>query len=256
MADLDPERAQKAAPSVGGPFLPRAETRHGWFRSLFVALTILAGIVLAWAFGVYDYLRLENLARLQLWVGGLGPWAPIVYMAAYVLLELAFVPALPLTILAGVAFGPAWGTLYAWAGATLSAGLAFLVARYGWRGTVERWVARSPRVARIDGAFARHGWRILAFTRLVPVFPFNLQNYAYGLTSIRFSTYMLVSAVFMLPGTAAFTLAGDALAEGAAGLRWLVLCFGVAALLLVLLYVVPRRLGRQSGATQELIGGK
>ena len=256
MADLDPERAQKAAPSVGGPLLPRAETRHGWFRSLFVALTILAGIVLAWAFGVYDYLRLENLARLQLWVGGLGPWAPIVYMAAYVLLELAFVPALPLTILAGVAFGPVWGTLYAWVGATLSAGLAFLVARYSWRETVERWVARSPRVARIDGAFARHGWRILAFTRLVPVFPFNLQNYAYGLTGIRFSTYVLVSAVFMLPGTAAFTLAGDALAEGAAGLRWLVLCFGVAALLLVLLYVVPRRLGRRSGATEELTGGK
>lgn len=256
MAEVDLVRVQKAAPPAEGPFRPPAETRHGWLRSLVAALAILAGVVLAWAFGVYDHLRPENLAGLQRWVSGLGPWAPILYMVAYVLLELAFVPALPLTILAGVAFGPVWGTLYAWVGATLSAGLAFLVARYGWREMVAHWVAKSPRMARIDGAVVRHGWRILAFTRLVPVFPFNLQNYAYGLTGIRFSTYLLVSAVFMLPGTAAFTLAGDALAEGATGLRWLVLCFGVAALLLAILYVVPRRLGRRSGVTDALIGGK
>jgi len=236
--------------------LPPAETRHGWLRPGMVALAILGGVVLAWVFGVYDYLRLENLSRLQRWVGGLGPWAPILYMAGYVILELVFVPALPLTVLAGIAFGPVWGTLYAWIGATLSAALAFLVARHGAREMVERWVARSPRVARIDEAVARHGWRILAFTRLLPVFPFNMQNYAYGLTGIGFSTYVLVSAVFMLPGTAAFTLAGDALAEGGRSYAWLALYLAIATLLLVVLRIVPKRLGRRSGVTDGLIGRK
>ncbi|RPI08223.1 MAG: TVP38/TMEM64 family protein, partial [Zetaproteobacteria bacterium] len=111
-------------------------------------------------------------------------------MGAYALLGLALVPALPLTIRAGIAFGAVWGTLSAWTGATLSATLAFLVARHGARETVERWVVGHPRLARIDEVVARHGWRILAFTRVVPVFPFNVQNYAYGLTGIRFSTYV------------------------------------------------------------------
>jgi uncharacterized membrane protein YdjX (TVP38/TMEM64 family) len=90
----------------------------------------------------------------------------------------------------------------------------------------------------------------------VPVFPFNLQNYAYGLTGIRFSTYVLVSAIFMLPGTAAFTLAGDALAEGGKSYAWLALYLGVAALVLALLGIVPKRLGRRSGVADELVGRK
>jgi uncharacterized membrane protein YdjX (TVP38/TMEM64 family) len=96
---------------------------------------------------------------------------------------------------------------------------------------VERWIAGHPRLARIDEAVAEHGWYILAFTRLVPIFPFNLQNYAYGLTGIGFLTYLVVTAVFMIPGTAALVIAGVAL---------------------VLLYVIPHRLGARRGVTDQL----
>jgi len=218
-------------------------------------VVVCAGVVVGWLFGVYDYLRLENLARLQHWVGGLGPWAPTLYALAYVLLELVFVPALPFNILAGIAFGPVWGTLYAWIAATVSAAAAFLITRYGARDAVERWVAKSRRLAQIDTAVADHGWHIVAFTRIVPIFPYNLQNYAYGLTGIRFGTYVVVSVVFMLPGTVALALAGDALVQGEADLRWLAVYLGVAALLLAGLYVVPRRSGRGARIADALAAG-
>jgi uncharacterized membrane protein YdjX (TVP38/TMEM64 family) len=252
---LDSLEAQRLAPPQGHPVSP-PPSRKGWWRPLLAALLILLGVVFLWVSGLYDELRLENLARLQHWVGGLGPWAPILCMAAYVILELLFVPALPLNVLSGIAFGPVWGTLYVWIGAAVSAAAAFLVTRHGGREMVERWVARNSRLAKIDEAVARHGWRILAFTRLVPVFPFNMQNYAYGLTGIRFSTYMMVSTIFMLPGIAALTLAGDALAEGGSGYSWLVLYLGIAGLLLAVLYIVPKRLGRRSGVTDEFAGRK
>jgi len=176
-------------------------------------------------------------------------------MTGYAVLELVLVPALPITILAGIAFGPVWGTLYAWIGATGSEALAFLIARHGARAIVESCVAKSRRLSQIDTAVARHGWRILAFTRLVPVFPFNMQNYAYGLTGIHFSTYLVVSAIFSLPGTVALVIAGDALVEGDADLRWLVVYLGIAALLLGLLSVVPTRLGRGSASRTRSPGG-
>ena len=149
-------------------------------------------------------------------------------------------------------FGPIWGTVYTWIAATLAAALAFLVARHLARGTVERWQAQSPRVARIDAAVERHGWRILMVTRLVPLFPFNLQNFAYGLTRIPFWTYVGVSAMCILPGTIAFTLAGGAFSGGGspAGIAW---TLAAAAALIVLVSLVPRWLARRSPAARELL---
>jgi uncharacterized membrane protein YdjX (TVP38/TMEM64 family) len=252
VADLDSVGPQKTASSMRGSDLPPVETRPGRWRPLICVLAIATGIVLVWALGVYEYLRLENLARLQRWVDGLGPWAPVVFVAAYIAMELLFVPALPLAILAGIAFGPLWGTVYTWVAATVSAALAFLITRHGGREMVERWIAGHPRLARIDEAVARHGWYILAFTRLVPIFPFNLQNYAYGLTGIGFLTYLVVTAVFMIPGTAALVIAGGALVEGDANLGWLVAYFAIAGVALGLLYIIPHRLGARRGVTDQL----
>jgi uncharacterized membrane protein YdjX (TVP38/TMEM64 family) len=175
VADLDSVGPQKTASSKRGSTLPPTETRPGRWRRIIGVLAILAGIVLVWALGVYEYLRLENLARLQRWVDGLGPWEPVAFVAAYIAMELLFVPALPLTILAGIAVGPLWGTVHTCIAATVSAVLAFLITRRGARW----WNGGSPgiRLARMTGgAPARY---ILAFTRLVPS-SFNLQNYAYG----------------------------------------------------------------------------
>ena len=164
---------------------------RGWARPVIVLLLVAAGVVAARALGLGDLVRLENVARLKQWIEGYGAQAPAVYIAGYIVAVVFFVPGLSITVLGGVAFGPLWGTLYVWIAATIGAGLAFLVARYAVRGTVERWVQASPRIAKMDGQAAEHGWRIVMLTRLVPIFPFNLQNYAYGLTRFGFWPYAL-----------------------------------------------------------------
>jgi uncharacterized membrane protein YdjX (TVP38/TMEM64 family) len=206
-----------------------------------------------WASGLREALTADGLARLTRWLDGLGAWGPVAYVAGYVLLKLVFVPALPLTLLGGLAFGPVLGAAYVSLAATLGAAAAFLVARHALRGLVEGWVARSPRLARIDALVAEHGWRILAVTRLVPLFPYNLQNYAYGLTRLRFWPYVLVSWVCMLPATVAYTLAGSALGEGGRDPRRTVAYLGAAGVLLVLVSLLPRWLARRSAAAGAVL---
>jgi uncharacterized membrane protein YdjX (TVP38/TMEM64 family) len=193
------------------------------------------------------------VARLKQWIEGFGALAPVVFIAGYVIAVVFFVPGLPITVLGGVAFGPVWGTLYVWIAATTGAALSFLVARYAVRSTVERWVRASPRLSRLDELAAEHGWRIVMLTRLVPLFPFNLQNYAYGLTRIGFWPYAITSSICMLPGTAAFTFAGGALSEGRGDVRRTLGYLAVAGVLLVLVSLIPRWLQRRSRVAGDLL---
>jgi uncharacterized membrane protein YdjX (TVP38/TMEM64 family) len=226
--------------------------KPSWLRPVLVVALIAAGIVAARALGLGEAIRLENLSRLKQWIESYGALAPVIFIVGYVLAAVLFVPGLPMTVLGGVVFGPVWGTAYVWIAATVGASLAFLVARYAVRSTVERWVQASPRVATIDGRVAEHGWRIVMLTRLVPVFPFNLQNYAYGITRIGFWPYAITSAICMLPGTAAFTFAGGALSEGR-GVRRTLAYLALAGVLLVLVSLIPRWLARRSRLAGELL---
>ncbi len=226
-----------------------------WGRLVVLGLVLVAGGMAAWALGLWDVLRLNDLARLKGWIEGLGPLAPVVFIAGYALAELFFVPAAPLTVLGGIAFGPLRGTAYVSAGATIGAALAFLAARYAMRGVVARWAAGSPHLARLDRAVAEHGWRVLMITRLVPLFPFNLQNFAYGLTGIGFWPFVGISWLCILPGTAAFALAGSALVEGRGDLRRALAYVGIATVLIVLVSLLPRWLRRRSRVAGGLIAG-
>lgn len=220
-------------------------------RLALLAIGLGVAVLLGWSLGLHDWVRPERLARLREGIDARGAWGPVLYVVGYVVAELVFVPALPLTLLGGLAFGPVWGTVYVSIASTLAAALAFLVARHLARGMVERWLKESPRLARIDAAVERHGWRILMITRLVPLFPFNLQNFAYGLTRIPFWTYVGVSWVCMLPATVAFTLAGGALSAGSPrGTLW---TLAGAALLIVLVSLAPRWLTRRSRLAGELL---
>jgi uncharacterized membrane protein YdjX (TVP38/TMEM64 family) len=236
------------------PPRPRARPRQVLSkRLLLVALVAVALIGLGRALGLADLVRLENLARLREWITGFGPWAPAVFIAGYVLAVVAFVPALPLTILGGLVFGPLWGTVHVSIASTVGACLSFLIARYAARATVERWMAPYPALGRIDRAVARHGFRIVMITRLVPIFPFNLQNYAYGLTSIGFGAYAITSWLCMLPATVAFTVAAGAVVTGAWDARRMLLLLGLAGALLVALSLLPRWLRGRSAALDDLL---
>lgn len=182
------------------------------------------------------------LPRFAGWVDGLGAWGPLVFIAGYVAATVAFAPGSVLTLAAGAVFGILRGSLYVFIGATLGAAAAFLVARYVARGTIERKLADHPRFLVIDRAVGAAGFRIVLLLRLSPVFPFNLLNYALGLTSVRFRDYVLAS-VGMVPGTLLYTyygkLAGEvvALAGGVAVERgaayYGVLLLGLAATVIV-----------------------
>jgi uncharacterized membrane protein YdjX (TVP38/TMEM64 family) len=227
--------------------------RRGWVRPVLILLVVAAGIIAARALGLGDLVRLENIARLKQWIEGYGALAPAIYVAGYVLATVFFVPGLPMTVLGGVAFGPLWGTVYVWIGATIGLGLAFLVARYAVRSTVERWVQASPRLTRIDGLVAENGWRIVMLTRLVPIFPFNLQNYAYGITRIGFWPYLITSSICIVPGSAALTFAGGALSDGRGDVKRTLAYLAIAGVLLVLISLIPRWIQRRSKLAGDLL---
>jgi len=255
-----PSRALRARERIGPPEDPPPLRGWGasgrWKRILLLAGALVALVVVGREAGLGELLTLDNLARLRQRIEGYGAWGPVLFVVGYALAELCFVPALPITILGGVAFGPVWGTVYVSLGATIGAALAFLAARYAMRGAVARWTARNPRLARIDAAVAEHGWRLLMITRLVPLFPFNLQNFAYGLTRIPFRTFVVTSWICMLPGTAAYTFAAGALADGRGDLRRTLAYLGVAGVLLVLLSLLPRWLAPRSRAAGDLLGSR
>jgi uncharacterized membrane protein YdjX (TVP38/TMEM64 family) len=194
------------------------------------------------------------------WVDGLGVWGPIAFVAGYALATVAFIPGSLLTVAAGALFGLGKGTALTFVAATLGASLAFLVARYLARGPVERRLSGNEAFAAIDRAIGAEGLKIVLLLRLSPVFPFNLLNYALGLTRVRFSDYVIAS-VGMLPGTLLYVyygkVAGDVarLVDGGGVPRgagyYVVLGMGLAATLAgtaVVTRVVRRALREATGA--------
>jgi uncharacterized membrane protein YdjX (TVP38/TMEM64 family) len=141
------------------------------------------------------------------WVDGLGPWGPVAFVVGYALATVALVPGSLLTLAAGALFGLAKGTVLVLVAATLGASVAFLIARYLARGFVERRLQHDARFAAIDRAIGEEGRKIVLLLRLSPLFPFNLLNYALGLTRVRFADY-LVASVGMLPGTLLYVYYG------------------------------------------------
>ena len=186
------------------------------------------------------------LPQFAAWVNGLGAWGPLVFILGYAAATVAFVPGSVLTLAAGAIFGVGAGVAYVFVAAVLGSCAAFLVARYVARGAVERRLTGNTRFAAIDRAVGAQGRRIVFLLRLSPIFPFNLLNYALGLTRVRFVDY-LVASVGMLPGTLLYVYSGKvggdvaALAGGAAIERgagyYAVLAIGLVATALVTLVI-------------------
>jgi len=179
-------------------------------RRVIFLLLLASGIVIAIL--LRDQVSVESLAAS---VSALGWYAPLVFIACYAVATVFFMPGILFTLAGGVLFGPVYGTLYNLAGATLGATLAFLAARY----IAYDWVAERTgnRLRQLMEGVEEEGWRFVAFARLVPLFPFNLLNYALGLTRLRLSHYVITSFVFMAPGGAAYTYLGYAGREVASG---------------------------------------
>ena len=221
----------------------RGAARGRWWKPVVITSAIAVGAIVAGRLGAFDVLTVENIDRLDGWFAGLGVWAPLVFILLWIAACVFFLPGLPISIAGGLIFGAVWGTVYTTIGANLGAAAAFLIGRYAARGMVERRIADSAILRRIDDGVSRHGWRMLMITRLVPLFPFNIQNFIYGLTDIRFVTYVVVNVICMLPGTIAYNFAAGSVRTGDFGRTLWYL--GIAAVLFVLLSLVPGLLRRR-----------
>lgn len=197
------------------------------------------------------------IALATSWVEQLGWWGPLAFAGIYAVATVLVLPGAALTLAAGAVFGLVAGTIAVSIGATLGAAMCFLIARYLARATIERKLGRYPRFRAVDRAVSQGGWKIVALLRLSPAVPFNLQNYLYGLTAIRFWPCILASWLAMLPGTFMYVYlgyagrAGVAAAAGQSGRsigQWLLLGVGLLATIVVTVYVT--KLARRAIADQ------
>lgn len=190
---------------------------------------------------------------LQQWLRGAVGWtaahremAAVVFVALYVVATVAFVPGLPLTLAAGALFGVVEGSVLVSIGSTLGATAAFFAGRTIARDWVRRRIARWPRFVAVDRAVESRGFVVVLLTRLSPLFPFFLLNYAYGVTAARPRDYVLGSWLGMMPATVAYVYAGSLAADLSAALAgdaqlgwagWLLLGLGFAATVTVTVLV-------------------
>lgn len=177
------------------------------------AVALLAGAVVAVA--VWGDVE-QWFAAARAWVETLGPLGPLVFAGLYALATVFAVPASALTVAAGAMFGSVVGVAAVSAGSTLGAAASFAIARWIARDAIAARLANNERFAKLDASTARHGAIYVAITRLVPLFPFVLLNYGFGLTRVPFWTYLGWSWLCMLPGTALYVVGGDALTQGLA----------------------------------------
>lgn len=195
------------------------------------------------------------------WIDSLGPIAPLAFILLYIVITVAFLPASVVTLGAGVVFGVIKGSLLVFIGAMLGATAAFLVGRYGARDWVARKIAGNQKFRAIDDAIGREGRKIIFLVRLSPAFPFNLLNYALGLTQVSLKDYVL-GTVGIIPGTIMYVYLGSlfgslaTLGTGedlqdpqAASVKWTLRIIGLLATIAVTVYVT--RIARK--ALQEAV---
>jgi uncharacterized membrane protein YdjX (TVP38/TMEM64 family) len=213
--------------------------RAGYWRPLALLAAIVTFIILARLLGLGE--RLESLREL---IEPLGFWGPFAFAVIYAGATVAVLPGSIMSVIAGSLFGPVTGVLAVYAGSLAGASIAFLIARYFARDAVARWISTKDRLLRLDELTGEFGSVIVAFTRLVPLFPFVLLNYGYGLTRVSFRTYFLWTSICIIPGIILFVVGSAAIFEGTAEGRvpWaLVAIVAVTVAVVIMLARMARR---------------
>ena len=203
--------------------------RNFLFACLIFALVIYA----SHAFGLFDLLT--DLPHLQTLIRQSGLFGYSLYILLFIIATLFLLPGSILVIAGGIVFGPLLGTLLSLIAATLASSCSFLLARWLGRDLLLKYVGHSHTFQAIEKGIARNGIDFLILTRLIPLFPYNIQNYAYGLTTIAFWPYTLISALTTLPGIVIYTVMASDLANEGITLRFILqLCLaGLALFILV-----------------------
>ncbi|MBE9185950.1 TVP38/TMEM64 family protein [Microcoleus sp. LEGE 07076] len=213
-----------------------------WFLSIALGIAIL--ILATKSPYVQQQLR-TALVQIQ----DLGWWGPVAFIATYNLATILFIPGSVLTLGGGALFGLWWGSIYVFVASILGATFAFLIGRYLSRDRVVKYMEAHPKFKALDRAVAKEGLKIVFLTRLCPLFPFNLLNYALGITQVSLKDYVLGS-FGMIPGTVIYvysgSLVGDIATIGSAtastnpqaeAVKWLINIISFTAAVAVTLYI-------------------
>lgn len=211
-------------------------------RGTVVKVAVFAGILLA-LFVASRFIDIQGAVDSTFdQIEALGPLGYVIFAVLYVLACVFMMPASPLTLAAGAAYGLGKGFILVSASSTLGALAAFLVGRYAARDWVAGRLEGSTSFKAIDDAVGREGWKIVGMTRLSPAFPFNVQNYAYGLTKVSVRHYVIASWIGMIPGTVMYvylgTVAGSVATAGSEDAaktpaEWALLVVGLVATIIV-----------------------
>lgn len=156
----------------------------------------------------------EDLTDLQHWIASLGLWGPIAFFFIYLGAVIATIPGTIFGVIAGALFGSLSGVILISISSTVGASITFLIARYLARDVVARWLVKNKTMQKLDKLTEEHGFFLVGLTRLIPLFPFTLLNYGFGLTKVSFKTYVFWSWLCMLPGTIIVVVGTDAITQG------------------------------------------
>lgn len=181
-------------------------------KTIIIGIVLITLVAILFKTGTIEYLK--DREKMKALIESFGVWGPLVYIVTYTLVTITGISAVPMTIVGGLVFGPLMGVVYTALGAGIGLSLAFLIARYIAKDFIEEKFGQTEVFKKINEGVKRDGWFILATTRLLPIFPFGIQNYVYGMTPIGFFQYSLLSTIFILPGTSVFVILAGAVASG------------------------------------------
>jgi len=172
---------------------------------------IMLGVIIIILFLLALNYGLSNDQGIRGWIESYGIYAPLAFIIAYLGFTVAAFPMTIFGVLAGTLFGAIQGVILVSLSSTLGCALSFLIARHFGRKSIEHWIGTfgGEGWSRLDQLSAKHGAIAVAIARIIPFFPYNLLNYAFGLTAINFTTYLFWSWLCMLPGTIMVVVGSD-----------------------------------------------
>jgi len=220
------------------------------FVKIIIIVAVVAVIIAAWRLGFTEKLR--DIKAMRAWFQSLGITGYAVFILLYTAAAVFMLPAAPFTIIAGITFGSVPGAILSLAGATAGAAAAFTAARYIARDAIVNKFNDNAVFKKIEDGVMKNGVSFLILTRLVPIFPYNLQNYAYGVTPVRFLTFTGISFITMAPGAFVYAYMAGEIAANGFSLK-LMIQFAAAGIILFLVSLVPKYIARKKGI--ELKGG-
>ncbi|MCH4891393.1 TVP38/TMEM64 family protein [Acidaminobacter sp. JC074] len=216
---------------------------------LIIGLILVA--ILFYGLDLFKYISIDNLTAIKDRIHAYGPLAPIVFIIFYIIATIFFLPGVPITLLSGLLFGPILGTIYVSIASTIGASLSFIIARYIGRDFIVKRFEKKSLFVKLDTGVKNNGWKMVVITRLVPIFPFNAQNYLYGLTDIPLLTFVFFSWLFMLPGTFAYVSLAGAIVAGQDNLSATFTYVGIGIALLLILSIVSKAIIKRQHLNEE-----